>query len=75
MAGTERSGWSRCWPVYTAFPVGILLSGREEITPAFIGAAVLFLPKLMEDSTKVDADAAIEATAQQIAGILSGAGV
>ena len=50
-----------------AVPVGIFLAGRAEITLAFIGAAVLFLPlfvflpKLMQQAMKADADAAIEA--------------
>ncbi|MDP2797190.1 MAG: hypothetical protein Q8N94_06750 [Methanoregula sp.] len=50
-----------------AVPVGIFLAGRAEITLAFIGAAVLFLPlfvflpKLIQQAMKADADAAIEA--------------
>ena len=50
-----------------AVPVGIFLVGRAEITLAFIGAAVLFLPlfvflpKLIQRAMKADADAAIEA--------------
>jgi len=50
-----------------AVPVGIYLAGRAEITLAFIGAAVLFLPlfvflpKIMQQAMKADADAAIEA--------------
>ena len=50
-----------------AVPLGIFLAGRGEITLAFIGAAVLFLPlfvfmpKLMQEAMKADADAAIEA--------------
>jgi hypothetical protein len=50
-----------------AVPVGIFLAGRAEITLAFIGAAVLFLPlfvflpKIMQQAMKADADAAIEA--------------
>ena len=50
-----------------AVPVGIFLAGRAEITLAFIGAAVLFLPlfvflpKMMHQAMKADADAAIEA--------------
>ena len=50
-----------------AVPVGIFLAGREEITLAFIGAAVLFLPlfvflpKILQQAMKADADAAIEA--------------
>jgi hypothetical protein len=50
-----------------AVPVGIFLAGRAEITLAFISAAVLFLPlfvflpKVMHQAIKADADAAIEA--------------
>ena len=50
-----------------AVPVGIFLAGREEITLAFVGAAVLFLPlfvflpKILQQAMKADADAAIEA--------------
>jgi hypothetical protein len=50
-----------------AVPLGIWLAGRAEITLAFIGAAVLFLPlfvflpKLIQRAMKVDADAIIEA--------------
>ncbi len=50
-----------------AVPVGIFLAGRAEMTLAFIGAAVLFLPlfvflpKLIQRAMKADADAAIEA--------------
>lgn len=50
-----------------AVPVGIFLAGRAEITLAFIGAAVLFLPlfvfipKIMQQAMKADADATIEA--------------
>jgi hypothetical protein len=50
-----------------AVPVGIFLAGRAEVTLAFIGAAVLFLPlfvflpKIMQQAMKADADAAIEA--------------
>jgi hypothetical protein len=50
-----------------AVPVGIFLAGRAEITLAFISAAVLFLPlfvflpKVMHQAMKADADAAIEA--------------
>ena len=94
-----------------AVPVGIFLAGRAEISLAFIGAAVLFLPlfvfmpKLIQCAMKTDADAVIKAfgkneqvkkvfwtlfvamaglvlarvvdpvTAQQVVGILSGAGV
>jgi hypothetical protein len=49
-----------------AVPVGIFLAGRAEITLAFIGAAVLFLPlfiflpKLIQRAMKVDADAVID---------------
>ena len=50
-----------------AVPAGIYLSSREEITLAFIGAAVLFLPlfvflpKFIRRAMKVNPDAAIEA--------------
>jgi predicted MFS family arabinose efflux permease len=50
-----------------AVPLGIFLAGRAEITLAFIGAAILFLPlfvfmpKLMQQAMKADTDAAIEA--------------
>ena len=50
-----------------AVPVGIYLAGKAEITIAFIGAAVLFLPlfvflpKLIRRAMKADADAAIDA--------------
>jgi hypothetical protein len=50
-----------------AVPAGIFLAGRAEITLAFIGAAVLFLPlfvflpKLLQRAMKANADAAIEA--------------
>ena len=50
-----------------AVPVGIFLAGRAEITLAFTGAAVLFLPlfvflpKILQQAMKADADAAIEA--------------
>ena len=50
-----------------AVPLGIFLAGRAEITLAFIGAAVLFLPlfvflpKLMQKAMKADAGAAIDA--------------
>ena len=49
-----------------AVPVGIFLAGRAEITLAFTGAAVLFLPlfvflpKILQQAMKADADAAIE---------------
>jgi hypothetical protein len=50
-----------------AVPAGIFLAGRAEITLAFVGAAVLFLPlfvflpKLVQCAIKTDTDAAIEA--------------
>nr|WP_319376578.1 hypothetical protein [uncultured Methanoregula sp.] len=50
-----------------AVPVGIFLAGRTEITLAFVGAAILFLPlfvflpKLIRNAMKADADAVIEA--------------
>ena len=50
-----------------AVPLGIFLAGQEEITLAFIGAAVLFLPlfiflpKLIQRAMKADTDAVIEA--------------
>ena len=50
-----------------AVPLGIFLAGRAEITLAFIGAAVLFLPlfvflpKLIRRAMKADADSVIEA--------------
>jgi len=50
-----------------AVPVGIYLAGKAEITLAFIGAAVLFLPlfvflpKLIRRAMKADTDAAIDA--------------
>jgi hypothetical protein len=50
-----------------AVPAGIFLADRAEITLAFIGAAVLFLPlfiflpKLIQRAMKADTDAAIEA--------------
>ena len=50
-----------------ALPLGIFLAGRAEITLAFVGAAVLFLPlfvflpKLLQRAMKTDTDAAIEA--------------
>ncbi len=49
-----------------AVPLGIYLAGRAEITLAFIGAAVLFLPlfvfipKLVQRAMKVDTDAVID---------------
>ena len=48
-----------------AVPVGIFLVGRAEMTLAFIGASVLFLPlfvflpKLIQRAMKADVDAAI----------------
>ena len=50
-----------------AVPLGIWLAGRSEITIAFTGAAVLFLPlfvflpKLIQREMKADTDAIIEA--------------
>jgi F0F1-type ATP synthase assembly protein I len=50
-----------------AVPLGIWLAGRTEITLAFTGAAVLFLPlfvflpKLIQRAMKADAAAVIEA--------------
>jgi hypothetical protein len=50
-----------------AVPLGIFLAGRADISLAFIGAAVLFLPlfvflpKLIQRAMKEDADAAIGA--------------
>ena len=50
-----------------AVPAGIFLAGKAEITLAFIGAAVLFLPlfvflpKLIQRAMKADTAAAIEA--------------
>ena len=50
-----------------AVPLGIFLAGRAEMTLAFIGAALLFLPlfvflpKVIRRAMKADADAAIEA--------------
>jgi hypothetical protein len=50
-----------------AVPLGIFLAGRAEITLAFVGAAVLFLPlfvflpKLIRWAMKADADAVITA--------------
>ena len=50
-----------------AIPAGILLAGRAEISLAFIGAAVLFLPlfvflpKLMQKGMKADNEAVINA--------------
>ena len=49
-----------------AIPAGIFLAGRAEVTLAFIGASVLFLPlfvflpKLIQRAMKADVDAAIE---------------
>jgi hypothetical protein len=48
-----------------AIPAGIFLAGRAEVTLAFIGASVLFLPlfvflpKLIQRAMKADVDAAI----------------
>lgn len=50
-----------------AIPAGIFLAGRAEVTLAFIGASVLFLPlfvflpKLVQRAMKADMDTAIEA--------------
>ena len=50
-----------------AVPVGIFLAGRSEITLAFIGASILFLPlfvfmpKLIQHCMKADTEAAINA--------------
>jgi len=50
-----------------AIPAGIFLAGRAEISLAFIGAAVLFLPlfvflpKLMQKGMKADTEAVINA--------------
>ena len=50
-----------------AIPAGIFLAGRAEVTLAFIGASVLFLPlfvflpKLIQRAMKADVDAAIDA--------------
>jgi hypothetical protein len=50
-----------------AVPFGIFMAGRTELSLAFIGAAVLFLPlfvflpKLIQRAMKADTDAAIEA--------------
>ena len=50
-----------------AIPAGIFLAGRAEISLAFIGAAVLFLPlfvfmpKLMQQAMKADTEAVINA--------------
>ena len=50
-----------------AVPLGIFMAGRTEMSLAFIGAAVLFLPlfvflpKLIQQAMKADTDAAIEA--------------
>jgi len=50
-----------------AVPLGIFMAGRTELSLAFIGAAVLFLPlfvflpKLIQQAMKADTDAAIEA--------------
>jgi len=47
--------------VMIAVPLGIFITGRTEITLGFIGAAVLFLPKLIHRAMKADTNAAIEA--------------
>lgn len=50
-----------------AIPAGIFLAGRAEVTLAFIGASVLFLPlfvflpKLVQRAMKADVNAAIDA--------------
>jgi len=50
-----------------AIPLGIFLAGRTDMSLAFVGAAVLFLPlfvflpKLIQRAMKADTDAAIEA--------------
>jgi len=50
-----------------AVPAGIFLAGRAEVTLAFIGAAVVFLPlfvflpKLIQRAMKADVDATIDA--------------
>ena len=50
-----------------AVPLGIFIAGRAEITLAFIGAAVLFLPlfvflpKIIRLAMKADADSVIDA--------------
>jgi hypothetical protein len=50
-----------------AVPVGIFMAGRAEISLAFIGAAVLFLPlfvflpKLIQRAMKANTDTVIEA--------------
>ncbi len=50
-----------------AVPAGIWFAGRTEISLAFIGAAILFLPlfvflpKLIQRAMKADANAAIDA--------------
>jgi len=52
---------------FTAVPLGIFMAGRTELSLAFIGAAVLFLPlfvflpKLIQRAMKADTAAAIEA--------------
>ena len=54
-------------PTGPAAPAGIFLAGRAEISLAFIGAAVLFLPlfvfmpKIMQQVMKADTEAAINA--------------
>jgi predicted MFS family arabinose efflux permease len=50
-----------------AVPLGIFMAGRTEISLAFIGTAVLFLPlfvflpKLIQRAMKADLDAVVEA--------------
>lgn len=50
-----------------AVPTGIFLAGRTDMSLAFIGAAILFLPlfvflpKLIQRAMKADTDAVIEA--------------
>jgi hypothetical protein len=58
------------------FPSGIYFAGRSEITLAFIGAAVLFLPlfvflpKLIQRAIKMDPEAALK-----IVGVITGTGL
>jgi len=44
-----------------AVPLGIYMAGRTDMSLAFIGTAVLFLPKLTQRAMKADADAIISA--------------
>ncbi|MCK9630415.1 MAG: hypothetical protein M0R30_02135 [Methanoregula sp.] len=44
-----------------AIPVRIWFAGRTELSLAFIAAAVMFLPKLIQRGMKADADAIISA--------------